>query len=142
MKITLILLGAAVVLVGVWWFFIRRKPAPAAAPAPASSFSPGPSTGRYGVGTAPTLPPPLGTPGGSSVTAKLDTGVRLAATAGCAIAAGAYTGGAALPLCGLAGPLASGTLSGATGIGTSLAKGDVVGAGKNLVKTFTLGLAF
>lgn len=105
MKITLIILGAALLVAGVWWFFIRKKPA--AAPAP-NTYSPGPSMPQYPIVGRASLAPPVGTPGGGSVSVgtRLEQGVALAATAGCASAAAAYTGGAAIPLCGLAGPLA------------------------------------
>jgi len=107
----LIIVGVAVALLGVWFFFIRKKK-PAAAPYRAPIYGPRAVATGYPApvagAAAPPLPLPIGVPGGGKVTVggALEQGIGLAATAGCAAAAGAYTGGAALPLCGLAGPLA------------------------------------
>jgi LPXTG-motif cell wall-anchored protein len=125
----LILVGVALAAVGVWFFFIRKKPAAAVAGRP-STYSPGASVPQYPLaGGAPALRPPLQAPGGGKVTVggALEQGVSLAATAGCAAAAAAYTGGAAMPLCGLAGPLAvgigQGAVTGAKAIGGAVVSG-------------------
>jgi hypothetical protein len=125
----LIALGVALVALGVWWFFIRKKPVFGA---PRATYAPGPTAVRQSVvagAAAAPMAPPIGTPGGGRISpgSALEQGVALAATAGCAAAAGAYTGGAALPLCGLAGPLAVGLgqagIAGAKAIGSGIATG-------------------
>jgi hypothetical protein len=133
----LIVLGIVAAAVGVWFFFIRKKPAAVRGGLPAS-YSPGPSRPAAYVAPAagvPSIPPvaPIGTSGGAKITVggAINQGVALAATAGCAAAAGAYTGGAALPLCGLAGPLAVGAVS-AVGTGAKAAVGAVGGFFKSI----------
>jgi hypothetical protein len=128
----LILLGLGVAAVAVWYFFIRKKPTVTGVAG--SSYSPGPvrpAVYAAPVAGVPSIPPsaPVGTTGGAKVTVggAINQGVALAATAGCAAAAGAYTGGAALPLCGLAGPLA---VQGVQALGTGAkAVGGVIASG-------------
>jgi hypothetical protein len=128
-RILLIALGVGLVALGVWWFFIRKAPPVFGAP---RVYGPGPTAVRQSVvagAAAAPMAPPIGTPGGGKITVggALEQGVALAATAGCAAAAGAYTGGAALPLCGLAGPLAvslgQAGVAGAKAIGSGIATG-------------------
>ena len=79
----LIIVGVAVALLGVWFFFIRKKK-PAAAPYRAPIYGPRAVATGYPApvagAAAPPLPLPIGVPGGGKVTVggALEQGIGLA----------------------------------------------------------------